>query len=260
LVSGLSLPLLAKNSVAATLPSSSGKGTKGTPSCASSDSATDEPKAKKTVVTVTSDRSRAMISAAALAAKPQPTAQTPAKTARIEDKKTPAPIARTSSPAATTARFITDKTDLIASHRYSNGRLARVTAYWAGEGDYYTGRCMSATGIRLHDGHCAVDPNIIPYGSVVQIDGVGKFLAVDTGSAVISRTAAREGGHTSAERNAIVVDVFFEDSRDGERFAAGAAKFVSISWTTPSSLGSETQAAGSLIAEADWSKIQKKQL
>jgi 3D (Asp-Asp-Asp) domain-containing protein len=142
----------------------------------------------------------------------------------------------------------------------AGGRLARVTAYWAGEGDYYTGRCISATGVRLHDGHCAVDPSIIPYGSVVEIAGVGKYLAVDTGSAVISRTAAKEGGQTSAERNALVVDLFFEDRSEGERFAASAAKYVSISWWTPSSTSMQAQAARSLFAEEDWSKIQSKQL
>lgn len=143
---------------------------------------------------------------------------------------------------------------------HANVRLARLTAYWAGEGDYYTGRCISATGVRLHDGHCAVDPSIIPYGSVVEIAGVGKYLAVDTGSAVISRTAAREGGHTSAERNAIVVDVFFEDRSEGERFAAGAAKYVTISWWTPTAMGVEARAARSLFAEENWTKIQSKQL
>ena len=142
----------------------------------------------------------------------------------------------------------------------SDSRLARVTAYWAAEGDYYTERCISATGVRLHDGHCAVDPNIIPYGSVVDIEGVGKFLAVDTGSAVISRTAAREGGHTEAERQAIVIDLFFEDRDAGERFAAGDAKYVSVSWWTPTSMGVDAKAARGLFAEEDWTKIQSKQL
>jgi 3D (Asp-Asp-Asp) domain-containing protein len=105
-----------------------------------------------------------------------------------------------------------------------------------------------------------VDPTIIPYGSVVEIAGVGKFLAVDTGSAVISRTAARQDGHTSAERNAIVVDLFFKDRSAGERFAAAAAKYVSISWWTPTSIGMEAQAARSLFAEENWSKIESKQL
>jgi len=152
------------------------------------------------------------------------------------------------------------RTDASPSQTAAGRRLARVTAYWAAEGDYYTERCISATGVHLHDGHCAVDPSIIPYGSVVEIAGVGKFLAVDTGSAVISRTAAREGGHTSEERNAIVVDLFFEDRSEGEKFAAAASKYVSISWWTPTSTATQARAARSLFAEEDWSKIQSKQL
>ncbi len=121
-----------------------------------------------------------------------------------------------------------------------SARLARVTAYWAGEGDYYTGKCLSSTGIHLHDGHCAVDPRIIPYGSVVEIAGVGRYVAVDTGSAVISREAAREAAHTTEERNALVIDLFFESRRDGERFAASGPKYAAISWTTPLAAGSTT--------------------
>jgi hypothetical protein len=95
---------------------------------------------------------------------------------------------------------------------------------------------------------------------VVDIAGVGKFLAVDTGSAVVSRTAAREGGHTPEERHAIVVDLYFEDRSEGEKFAAGDAKYVSISWWTPTSMGLEARAARSLFAEEDWTRIQGKQL
>ena len=142
----------------------------------------------------------------------------------------------------------------------TGGRLARVTAYWAGEGDYYTGRCLSATGVHLHDGHCAVDPRIIPYGSVVEIAGLGKYLAVDTGSAVISREAAREAAHTAAERSALVIDLFFETRREGERFAANAPKYASISWWTPTSTASQAKDARSLFADENWSKIQSKQL
>jgi 3D (Asp-Asp-Asp) domain-containing protein len=162
--------------------------------------------------------------------------------------------------AAMTSRF-RDTADAAAEAIGQVGsRLARVTAYWACEGDYYTRHGISATGVRLHDGHCAVDPNIIPYGSVVNIAGVGKFLAVDTGSAVVDRTAAREGGHTRAERSAIVVDLFFESRREGERFAASDAKYVAVSWWTPGSNGAGARAARSLFAEEDWTKIESKQL
>jgi hypothetical protein len=152
------------------------------------------------------------------------------------------------------------KNDFIAGKGGAIGRLARITAYWAAEGDYYTSLCLASTGIHLHGGHCAVDPSIIPYGSVVEIPGLGQFLAVDTGSAVVSRTAAREAGHTSAEKNALVVDLFFESRIDGEKFAASGAKFLPISWWTPSSTENDAKVARGLFAEEDWNKIYSKQL
>jgi len=273
LVIGTGLPLSAKYMDASmpTRPASSKAGTKSIPaSCVPSSSSVAQAKTqicKKSVVTVTSDLSRAAV-AAASASKPQPPAALVAKTAPA--KATHRAVHRSIEPSVLVARHSPSigKAAAVSSVRTeadpvqtpSDERLARVTAYWADEGDYYTGRRISATGVRLHDGDCAVDPNIIPYGSVVEIAGVGKFLAVDTGSAVISRTAAREGGHTSAERHAIVVDLFFEDRSEGERFAASDAKYVAISWWTPSSMGVEAKAARSLFAEEDWTKIQSKQL
>src|SRR5216684_6225895 len=95
-----------------------------------------------------------------------------------------------------------------------NSLLARVTVYWAQGGhgaDQYTRQHKSATGLRLRQGHCAVDPKKIPYGSrVVRPDGT-TLAAVDTGSAVRNRKAARGSGRTTCERNAIVVDKFFEN-------------------------------------------------
>ncbi len=181
--------------------------------------------------------------------------------------KAPALVKSSSPEKVTTKTTVTERTTFtsrttgsVAPGIAPGGRLARVTAYWACEGDYYTRHGIAATGVRLHDGHCAVDPNIIPYGSVVTIAGVGKFLAVDTGSAVISRTAAREAGHTSAERNAIVVDVFFDNRSDGEQFASRDAKWASVSWWTPTSTASQAKQARGLFAEEDWTKINGKQL
>ncbi len=117
----------------------------------------------------------------------------------------------------------------------SGPRLCRVTAYWAGEGDYYTSRLMSATGVALHEGHCAVDPSIIPYGSVVDVSGIGRFLAVDTGSAVVDRKAARKSAHTTEEKKALVIDLYFKSRKAGKAFAANAPLYASISWSAPSS-------------------------
>lgn len=202
-----------------------------------------EESLQKSDVTITPDISRGAVSSSL-----------------ISKEKSRALIAKKTSPTTYAKNDSPVRAESNSGQPRASQRLARVTAYWAGEGDYYTGRCISATGVRLHDGHCAVDPNIIPYGSVVEIAGVGKYLAVDTGSAVISRTAAREGGHTSAERDAIVVDLFFEDRSEGKRFAARAAKYVAISWWTPAAIGVEARAARSLFAEENWSKIQSKQL
>jgi len=91
--------------------------------------------------------------------------------------------------------------------------LARVTSYWAGEGSKF-----ASTGGRLRPGHCAVDPNRIPYGSkVVFPDAV--CTAVDTGTAVVSRKAARQCGRTARQLKAIVVDRFFETKREAVEHA-----------------------------------------
>jgi 3D (Asp-Asp-Asp) domain-containing protein len=109
-------------------------------------------------------------------------------------------------------------------------RLARVTAYWPGE-DYFTNRHMTATGARLQPGFCAVDSRIIPYGSVVTIPGVGKYVAMDTGTAVISRKAARESGRNREERNALVIDLYFASRRAGELFSREGPKFAMVAWS-----------------------------
>lgn len=111
----------------------------------------------------------------------------------------------------------------------TQGRLARITAYWPGE-DHYTNHKLSATGVRLRDGYCAVDSSIIPYGSVVTIPGLGDYVAVDTGTAVISRKAAKESGHTREERNALVIDLYFASRRAGELFSEVGPKFAMIAW------------------------------
>jgi 3D (Asp-Asp-Asp) domain-containing protein len=109
-------------------------------------------------------------------------------------------------------------------------KLARVTVYWPGEGNDYTKRGLSSTGVKLRDGHCAVDPKVIPYGSVVKLSGIGKYVAVDTGPAVVSRRAARASGRTSAERNALVIDVYCSSRSKAKKLEKSAAKFALVTW------------------------------
>ncbi len=109
-------------------------------------------------------------------------------------------------------------------------RLARLTVYWPEEGDHYTHRRMSSTGVYLRDGHCAVDPKVIPYGSVVKIPGIGEYVAVDTGPAVVSRRAARSAGRSSHERNALVVDIFCSSRSKAQELQENAPEFAVITW------------------------------
>ena len=113
--------------------------------------------------------------------------------------------------------------------------LARVTVYWArggGGSDRWTRRHQCATGGRLRAGHCAVDPRRIPYGSKVTLPD-GTLLAVDTGSAVRSRKAARRSGRTTLERNALVVDRFFETKGQALSWARRNPVFMHVRVSPP---------------------------
>jgi 3D (Asp-Asp-Asp) domain-containing protein len=108
--------------------------------------------------------------------------------------------------------------------------LARVTVYWRGEGQPQA----SWNGARLRDGHCAVDPKKVPYGSKV-IFGDAAYVAVDTGPAVISRKAARSFGRTTPERNAIVIDLFFESKEQAMIWTKTHPHFMTAQIQTPAS-------------------------
>ena len=122
------------------------------------------------------------------------------------------------------------------AHARDNSLLARVTVYWARGGhgsDRYTQQHKSATGQRLQQGHCAVDPRRIPYGSSVVLPDGTTLNAVDTGSAVRNRKAARKSGRTINERNALVIDKFFETKRQALMWANSNPPFVSVKVIPP---------------------------
>jgi 3D (Asp-Asp-Asp) domain-containing protein len=239
----IGLPLHAKDTTVLSKPVSATSST--STSKGHGDKSSDKSavaKAKTSSPTKACDKD-AKTTASVSTAKKNEASHLPAKTASVNSKGTTNLSGRITSAA-----------------KSIEGRLARLTAYWAGEGDYYTGRSIASTGIRLHGGHCAVDPSVIPYGSVVEIAGLGTYLAVDTGSDVISRKAAREIGHSAAERSALVVDLFFESSRDGQRFAANGPKYATISWHSPRSADNQTKESRGLMAEENWSKAHNKDL
>jgi 3D (Asp-Asp-Asp) domain-containing protein len=135
--------------------------------------------------------------------------------------------------------------------------LARVTVYWASGGggsDRWTRRHVCSTGARLQAGHCAVDPHRIPYGSRVTLPD-GALLAVDTGSAVVSRKAARRSGRTALERSALVVDRFFETKQQALSWARRNPYFMFVRISAPDfrpSLFSRPQKVAQVAPPNSW--------
>src|SRR5437868_8509466 len=120
--------------------------------------------------------------------------------------------------------------------------LVRVTTYWREEGQLRA----AWNGARLRNGHCAVDPKKIRYGSRIQL-GDEELIAVDTGPAVVSRKAARLSGRNAAERNAVVVDRYFETKAQALAWERTHPHFVRVRIVPPESHG--TKSATKRIAE-----------
>jgi len=99
----------------------------------------------------------------------------------------------------------------------------RLTVYWAKGGgtDYYSSKKKSSTGYTLKQGESiAVDPRIIPYKKEVIIPNIGLVKAVDTGSAVVAKSASNG--------KLPVIDVFFEHKKDAIIFANRYPKVVKV--------------------------------
>jgi 3D (Asp-Asp-Asp) domain-containing protein len=107
--------------------------------------------------------------------------------------------------------------------------LARVTVYWHREG---SGEHASWSGARLHNGHCAVDPKKVPYGSKVVFPDA-TCMAVDSGPDVVNRKAARSCGRNALERNAIVIDRFFDTKQEALAWAKAHTHFMMVRIRAP---------------------------
>jgi hypothetical protein len=107
--------------------------------------------------------------------------------------------------------------------------LARVTVYWQ---DKSSGANAAWNGVQLRDGHCAVDPKKIPYGSKVVFHDA-ECVAVDTGPDIVNRKAARVCGRSTAERKAIVIDRFFKAKQHALAWAKANPHFMIVQVRTP---------------------------
>ena len=84
----------------------------------------------------------------------------------------------------------------------------------------------------LREGHCAVDPEKIPYGGKVVFPDA-ECVAVDTGPDVVNRRAARACGRSAAERSAIVIDRFFDTKQKALAWAKANPHFIVVQVHTP---------------------------
>ena len=99
--------------------------------------------------------------------------------------------------------------------------LARITVYWHREG---SGEHASWNGTRLCEGHCAVDPKRIPYGSKVIFPDAA-CVAVDTWTgcgqsqscALVRAAAGRAQGHRHRP--------VFRQQTEGARVGKSASSF-----------------------------------
>jgi 3D (Asp-Asp-Asp) domain-containing protein len=107
--------------------------------------------------------------------------------------------------------------------------FARITVYWPCEG---SGEHASWNGTRLHSGHCAVDPKKIPYASKVIFPDAA-CVAVDSGPNVVNRKAARSCGRNAAQRNAIVIDRFFDTEQEALAWSKAHPHFMTVRILTP---------------------------
>jgi hypothetical protein len=106
--------------------------------------------------------------------------------------------------------------------------LVRVTCYWRAEGQLRA----ASNGTRLRNGHCAVDPKNIPYGSRIVLDDE-ELIAVDTGPAVVSRKAPRLSGRNKAERDAMVIDRYFETKSQAVAWEKSHPHFLAVRVVAP---------------------------
>ena len=106
--------------------------------------------------------------------------------------------------------------------------FARITVYWRGES------CQRASwnGAALRNGHCAVDPKRIPYGSKVIFPDT-TCTAVDTGTDVVNRKAARLSGHNPAQKNALVIDRYFDSKSEALAWSRNHPPFMTVQVQTP---------------------------
>ncbi len=108
--------------------------------------------------------------------------------------------------------------------------LVRVTYY--GPDAKWGNQIASTTKRRAEQGRtAAVDPSLIPYGSVIHLPGIGQLVAEDTGTDVIARKASESHG------NIPVIDVYVEEPAEAEKLSREMPETMMVTITTENEVG-----------------------
>lgn len=112
----------------------------------------------------------------------------------------PAAHASRAEVAAIVARHLLPKSDKMQTVEVDGRKIQFLravdtiaTAYGAGEEDYLSDKTF--LGLPVRDGMIAVDPDVIPLGSLLYVEGYGYGMAGDTGGAIIGNRVDLYYGH-----------------------------------------------------------------
>lgn len=118
----------------------------------------------------------------------------------IDNQFRPAAPATRAEAAAVVARHLLPPRDKLQTAevdgraiRYVRAVDAIATAYGAGEEAYLSDKTF--LGLPVREGSIAVDPDVIPLGSLLYVEGYGYGMASDTGGAIVGKRIDLYYGH-----------------------------------------------------------------
>ncbi len=137
-------------------------------------------------------------------------------------------------PPQTSQNYVTfyDATEAEVDSNTALGKTSTDSAdtYGLRDGGSATGEFRYPSPTKM--GIAAVDPSIIPYGSIIEVPTIFgtpyRFIAADTGSDVVNRTAAKINGSNSP-----VIDLFMQVSEWNKTIARGNQTVIIYPYTQP---------------------------
>lgn len=112
----------------------------------------------------------------------------------------------------TTEKIKSEKPSSLSVSKMTNGKNFRITVYTPSSDGGKWGYSTSTGATSEHLKTCAVDPDVIPLGSIIEVNGI-RLKAVDTGSEV----------------NGNVVDIFYDgSSKEAREWITGFGEYHEV--------------------------------